>query len=113
MFKCLCGMSVYTNVCRFFIAKALEASSNFKNGEGTGSAYQCIQTSMSKLAKTSCHLSPGWGWAGGCFVTIEPLLGDTFVTFSAKNWEQCGQRPDSVLAAASGAIGKWADCQHQ
>ena len=70
-----------------------------------------VQTSMSKLEKTSCHPSPSWGW--GCFVTIEPLHGDTFVTFSAKNWEQCGQRPDSVLAAASGAIGKWADCQQQ
>ena len=61
-----------------------------------------------RLAIT-CHRA----WAGGCFVTIEPLLGDTSVTFSAKNWEQYGQRPDSVLAAASGAIGKWADCQHQ
>ena len=109
-------MSVYTNVCRFFIAKALEASSNFKNGEGTGSAYQCIHVykhrcqNWLRLAVT-CHRA--WAGAGGCFVTIEPLLGDTFVTFSAKNWEQCGQRPDSVLAAASGAIGKWADCQHQ
>ena len=105
---------------RFFSAKALENSDTSKKEKAlvdtiSNFVNTIVQTLMSKLEleKTSCHLSPGWGWAGGCFVTIEPLHGDTFVTFSAKNWEQCGQRPDSVLAAASGAIGKWADCQHQ